>query len=227
MKKGFMIVIDGTDGSGKATQTELLTEHLRLNGHAVATFDFPNHSKPSGYFVDKYLAGDYGSLDEIGPYSASTFFAVDRFDLKQAINQALAEGKIVICDRWVTANLAHQGAKILDKGEREKYYQWNLDLEYAKMNLPQPDLNLILHVPCEIGQKLVDNKASRDYIAGAKRDLHEADLNHLRLAESVYLELVKILPNTKLIECAPDGEILSIEIIAEMVYEEVKNFLND
>jgi len=223
--KGKLIVIDGTDGSGKATQTKLLIQYLRDNGYQVVTFDFPHHNEASGYFVDKYLTGAYGNAQELGAYAPSVLFAVDRFDTKLAIEQALESGSIVVCDRWVTANLAHQGGKIADDKERADYYRWDLDLEYTKMKLPQPDLNLILHVPCAIGQELVDHKASRAYLDGAKRDIHEADIEHLRQAEKVYLELNDLLPNTVLIECAPSNVLLSIEEIAVLVSSEVDKFL--
>src|SRR5690606_22484531 len=111
--KGIFIVIEGTDGSGKGTQFKLVTDHLRAKGYNVATFDFPQYDLPSSYFVKKYLNGEYGSADEIGPYTSSLFYALDGYEAAPAIRQALEEGKIVLANRFTGSNMAHQGTKIL------------------------------------------------------------------------------------------------------------------
>ncbi|HDH07740.1 MAG TPA: thymidylate kinase, partial [Candidatus Moranbacteria bacterium] len=146
MKIGKFIVIDGTDGSGKATQTKLLVERLKNDGHDVEIADFPQYGKKSAGLIEKYLNGKYGSAEEVGPYRASIFYACDRYDASFKIRKAVEEGKIVISNRYVTANMGHQGGKIKDPEERKKYFNWLYNLEYETFSIPRPDLNIILHV---------------------------------------------------------------------------------
>lgn len=225
MPNGRFIVIDGTDGSGKATQTEILVQRLAEAGRSVFKISFPQYDKPSAGLISSYLNGDYGTAEEVGPYRASVFYACDRYDGSRAIKQALDEGKIVVADRYALSNMAHQGGKIGDPAERQKFFNWLDNLEFSIFQIPRPDLNLILHVASAISQQLVDNKDKRDYLKEGKRDIHEADLNHLRLAEAVYLDLSRTMPNTKLIECVVDGKIMTREDIAELVWEEIEKLL--
>lgn len=222
---GKLIVIDGTDGSGKSVQTERLVKRLKADNLSVAEFDFPQYSKASGGLIREYLTGKFGTAEEVGAYRASIFYACDRYDASKAIKQALTEGKLVITNRYVTSNLAHQGGKIVDESERKSYYDWCINLEYTIFEIPQPDLNLILHVPAAVAQALVDQKSQREYLVEKKRDIHEDDLNHLLAAEKVYLELAKSLPNTELIECAPNDKLLSIEEVSDLVYTRVKSLI--
>ena len=221
---GKFIVIDGTDGSGKATQAEILIKRLEQEGQSVFKTSFPQYGKKSAGLIEEYLNGAFGSAEEVGPYRASVFYACDRYDGSRAIKQALDEGKIVIADRYALSNMAHQGGKIDDASERQKFFAWLENLEFSIFQIPRPDLNLILHVAPEIGQRLVDNKDERVYLNDGKRDLHEADINHLKKAEKIYLELSR-LPETKLVECVENGEIMTREKIAELVWEEVKTLI--
>lgn len=214
MSTGKFIVIDGTDGSGKATQTRLLHERLQAKGFDVVVFDFPQYGKPSAGLVENYLAGIYGTAEEVGPYRASIFFACDRYDASFAIKRALEAGKTVLTDRYVIANMGHQGGKILDRYDRKEYFTWLENLEFVQFGIPKPDLNIILHVAPEIGQKLMA-------VRGNKQDIHETDLNHLKNAERAYLEVAKIMPNMTLIECVRDNDIMSREVIADLVWQEV------
>ena len=220
---GKFIVIDGTDGSGKGTQTRLLVEKLEYAGYNVELADFPQYGKKSAGMVEKYLNGAYGNAHEVGPYRASVFFAVDAsFQIKKWLN----EGKIVISNRYVTANMGHQGGKIKNSEERKKYLDWLYKLEYEIFNIPKPDLNIILHVDAAIAQKLIDQKEEREYLHGAKRDIHEADINHLRDAEQVYLEIAKTFPDFELIKCTKEGNILTREEINYMLWEKVAHLIN-
>lgn len=225
-KKGKFIVIDGTDGSGKATQMELLVKNLKKAGHQVKIFDFPQYGKKSASFVEKYLNGGYGSAQEVGPYRASIFFACDRYDASFKIKKYLKEGKVIISNRYVTANMGHQGGKIKDLRERKNYFKWLYDLEYRIFRIPKPDLNIILHVDAAVAQKLVDNKKKRNYIKGKKkRDLHENDLKHLQNAEKVYLEIARTFPNFSLIKCTENNNIMTQEKISKLVLKEVKKII--
>lgn len=225
-RQGKFIVIDGTDGSGKATQTDLLVKKIKKFGRAVKVFDFPQYGTKSAGLVEEYLNGKYGSAQEVGPYRASIFYACDRYNASFKIKKYLKEGKIVVSNRYVTANMGHQGGKITNPKERKKYFNWLYHLEYGIFGIPQPDLNIILHVDAAIAQKLVDNKSARSYIKGQKkRDLHEGDLKHLRDAERVYLEIAKSFPNFHLIECTKDQNIMTREKISELVWKDVKRVL--
>jgi len=216
--KGRFIVIDGTDGSGKATQTQLLVEELKMAGHQVEETDFPQYGSKSAGLVEEYLNGKYG---QVNPFAASVFYAVDRFDAGFKIRKWLKGGKIVVSNRYVTANAGHQGGKITDDAERVKFFKWLDNLEYNIFGIPKPDLNIILHMPAEMAQKLVDkkSKAVRAYVSGKKRDLHEKDLKHLKNAEKIYLEIAKLFPNTKLVECTSQGKLLSPQQVHNKVWD--------
>ena len=123
-RRGKFIVIDGTDGSGKATQTELLASKLRRSGLDVAIADFPQYNSKSAGLVEEYLSGKYGSPDEVGPYRASIFYAADRYDASFVIREWLKQGKIVISNRYVTANMGHQGGKISNPLEKKHFFDW-------------------------------------------------------------------------------------------------------
>lgn len=224
MKKGKFIVIDGTDGSGKATQTQLLIQKLEAEGYAVAMADFPRYGERSAALVEDYLNGHFGTAEEVGPYKASIFFACDRYAASFEIKQWLEEGKIVICNRYVSANMGHQAGKIKDISEVEMFLAWLEDLEYKKFAIPQPDATILLYMPVEIGQQLVDKKEHRDYVGGEKRDIHEDDVNHLTDAASAYLYVAKKY-DWPVIQCAPDNQLRTIEEIHKELYSVVKKII--
>lgn len=221
----MLIVIDGTDGSGKTTQTKLLAERFKNNGYQVETVDFPQYGKKSAGLVEEYLEGKYGTAEKVGPYRASIFYACDRYDARLKIKKWLEQEKIIISNRYVTANMGHQGAKIENEEERKKFFQWLYDLEYGMFGIPKPDLNIILHVEAEIAKKLTDARKREDW-NGKKKDIHEEDLAHLKKAEKTYLEIAGMFPNFALIECAKNGSIMSREEISDLIWEKVKNIIN-
>ena len=225
MQKGTFIVIDGTDGSGKGTQTKLLIDRLEQEGYPVATTDFPQYGKKSAGAVEEYLNGKYGTADEVGAYRASIFFAVDRYDASFVMRQWLAEGKIIISNRYVTANMAHQGCKIIDKKKREDYFRWLKHLEYEIFEIPQPDINIILHCPAEVSARLIEKKGHRDYIGGKGKDIHEADITHLKNAEQVFLQLADLMDNTEVIPCMMREELQTIEQIHERLWRHIQQYL--
>jgi dTMP kinase len=226
---GKFIVIEGTDGSGKTEQFNRLV--LRLpEGFTFKTIDFPQYEEQSSYFVREYLNGRYGALEDegVGPRRASLFYALDRFDASEKkMKQWLSSGATIIANRYVGSNMGHQGGKILDEKKRKEFFQWLYDLEYGILGVPRPDLNIILHMPAEIAQELVDRKAARGYIGGKKRDLHEGNIEHLRHAEKVYLQIAELFPDDfKVIECAPNGNLLSLEEIHAKVWDVAKKTLD-
>lgn len=225
MKKGKLIIIDGTDGSGKATQTKLLVARLKKEGYKIAMADFPQYGKKSAGLAEEYLNGKYGRPDKVGPYRASIFYACDRYDGGFKIKKWLNEGKIVISNRYVASNLGHQGGKIKNPTERKKYFQWLYNLEYNIFKIPKPDLNIILHVDAAVAQRMVDKKKKRNYLKGKKRDAHEKDLKHLKNAEKIFIEIAKSFPKFLLIECIDKGNIMSREKINSLIWEKIKKII--
>lgn len=218
-EKGKFFVIEGTDGSGKTVQFRQLVKRLKSGRKTVATFDFPQYEKQSSYFVREYLNGQYGTWKEVGPYKASLFYALDRFDVAPRLREWQNAGKIVIANRYVASNMGHQGSKIQDYKKRKAFFRWLHELEYGILGIPRPDLTIVLHVPAAIAQALVDKKGKREYIHGAKRDIHEADLTHLRQAERTYLEMARMFPREyRLVECVEEGKLLSVSDIHARIW---------
>ncbi len=224
MNRGRFIVIEGTDGSGKATQTKFLAKQLEKLGIPFELADFPQYGKPSAHFAEKYLRGEYGTASEVGPYRGSIFYAVDRYDKSFDIRRALAEGKTVISNRYVSANMGHQAGKIKNKKEREKFLKWLENLEYNIFSIPKPDLTILLFVPPEMGQKFVDQKGERAYTQGKKRDIHEADLKHLQEASQAYLEVAKRNKWT-VVDYRTKDRLLSLEEVHRIIWKRVCSVL--
>jgi len=225
---GKFIVIDGTDGSGKKTQLDLIVNQLLKEGYKVKTADFPQYGNWSAQFVERYLRGEFGTLDQIGAKKASLFYALDRYAASFQIREWLNHGTHVISNRYTSSNKGHQLGKILGQKERSNFLDWINDLEYNILGIPKPDLTLLLHMAPEIGQKLVDKKAAREYTKGKKRDLHEEDINHLKNAESAYLFCLEkdTVENWKRIVCFEEENPKSIEEIQKEVYKIVKGLID-
>jgi dTMP kinase len=225
---GVFVVIDGTDGSGKGTQTARLRDRLVAEGRDVVLVDFPRYGEPAAHFVERYLRGEYGALADVDAYRASILYAVDRFDAAGGIRDALARGAVVVSNRYVSANKGHQMAKIADPAERARFLGWLNELEYGILGIPKPDLSLLLHVPADVGFALVARKDERAYLRGGRRDIHEEDREHLRAAEAAYLELLELdtAERWRRVECVRDGRLLSIEEVAVLVWDEVRILLD-
>ncbi len=224
-RNGLFLVIEGTDGSGKGTQFDILKKQLENGGYDIAFFDFPRYNEPSSFFVREYLNGKYGTVDEVGPYTASLFYALDRYETAQEIQAALDEGKIVLANRFTGSNMAHQGTKFSNTEERRGYFIWIDNLEFQMLGIPRPDISIVLRVPAETAQKLVDNKESRTY-TDKKRDIHEADLDHLRRSVEVYDDLCELFPKDfTRIDCVRGGELLDIDTIHKLIKEKITPML--
>lgn len=223
--RGVFIVVEGTDGSGKGTQFKKLADRLAEEGHDVATFDFPQYELPSSFFVREYLNGKYGSSEDVGPYTASLFYALDRFQAAPKIREALAQGKVVLANRYVGSNMAHQGTKFQHVEERRGYFIWLDNLEFEMLRIPRPDVSFVLRVPAEIAQSLVDKKEKRSY-TDRKRDIHEADLAHLRKSTEVYDDMCKLFPKDfARIDATRDDALLSIEQVHTILWQKVEPLL--
>lgn len=225
MQRGLFLVIEGTDGSGKGTQFKLLVDKLVSEGYDVATFDFPQYDQPSSYFVREYLNGKYGTAEEVGPYTGSLFYALDRYQAAPAIREALEAGKVVLCNRFTGSNMAHQGTKFDHSEERRGYFIWLDNLEFQMLRIPRPDKSFVLRVPAEIAQELVDQKEKRSY-TDKKRDIHEADINHLKRAVDVYDDLCDLFPKDfQRLDCVRGGKLMPIDAVQDMVWKTIEPLL--
>lgn len=195
MEKGTFIVIEGSDGSGKSTQFSLLKAYFEKLGKKVKTYKFPQYDRPSSHFVTSYLNGHYGDANSIGAHTPSLFYALDRFAAAKEIRNDLEEGNIVLCDRYVGSNMAHQGQKIEDREERKAYFSWVHNLEFEMLGIPKPDANIVLIMPADIASRLMEKREKRTYTT-MQKDIHEADINHLKRAVATYEELCQLFPDT-------------------------------
>ncbi|MBU0471810.1 MAG: thymidylate kinase [Nanoarchaeota archaeon] len=222
--KGKFIVIDGTDGSGKATQTSKLVEHLKKEGLQVRVADFPQYGLKSAGMVEDYLNGKFGTADEVTPKQASIFYAIDRYAAAKKIKKWISEGKIVIANRYTSSNMGHQTCKLKSKQEMNEFLEWLEELEFNIFKIPKPDMTLILYIPPSKNQELVDQKGHRKYLNGEKRDIHEADLNHLRNASEAYKYCAKKY-NWPIIDCTKNEKLMSIEEVHELVWNKIKEII--
>jgi len=217
---GYFVVLEGTDGSGKGTQFRLLARALRKKKIRVKTVDFPQYGKPSAYFAERYLNGDYGNWSGSHERLASLFYAVDRFEAGFMIAKWLREGYVVLANRYVASNMAHQGAKILDEKKRKEFIRWVAQLEYGTLGIPKPHLNILLRVPSHVAYALIDKKSSRGYLRGKRRDIHEANRAHLARAAETYRVIVKMFPREfRVVECAPRSILQSVPDIHREVLQ--------
>ncbi len=224
--KGKLIVIEGTDCSGKETQSNILIEKLQKEGKKIVKFSFPMYDSPTGKIVGgPYLGKSYicdGWFSEgaasVAPKIAALYYAADRLYNIEKINKALEENDYVLLDRYTTSNMGHQASKVTSEEEKVEIINWLEKLEYELLNLPRPDITIFLHMPYEAAKPLREKRKE-------KLDQHESDENHLKNAEKTYLLLADKYNYSK-IECANDDVARSIEDIAIDVYNTVKDQIN-
>src|SRR6202171_998135 len=174
---GKLIAVEGIDGSGKRTQVDLLTLNLKARGHSVYSTGFPQYDSWFGKMVGQFLNGDLGPLESVDPHFTTLLYAGDRFEAKPRLEAALNQGKIVLVDRYIGSNLAHQTARVHAAGP-PAFVSWIKHLEYNIYNLPRETNVLYLRVPPREAQQLVSRKSARSYTT-VKQDLLEASLSHL------------------------------------------------
>jgi len=220
---GKFFVIEGTDASGKKTQADLLIKHLVDAGYDVALFDFPRYQDESSYFVREYLSGNYGNADQVGPYKASVFYALDRFAASSKIKEALYEGKIVISNRYTGSNMAHQGTKFTNKEERRGFFIWNDSLEFQMLQIPRPTANIVLRVDPQTIQQLLELRSKTD---NRKKDILEADPKHIEESVTVYDDLTTLFPKDYIrIDCVRNNTLLKREQIHDLVWAQIEPLL--
>lgn len=220
---GKLIVIEGTDCSGKETQSNLLLERLEKENKKIKKLSYPMYDTPTGKIVGgSYLGKKYISeglfkegASNVDPKVAALYFAADRKYNINKISDLLNEGYDVLIDRYVESNMGHQGGKILDANERKKMYKWLEKLEYDMLELPKPDITIFLYMPYEYALELKKNR-------NEEPDQHEANKEHLMNAEKAFLELAELY-NFKTINCVQNKKIKS----KEQIHEEIYNLLNN
>lgn len=232
MKKGKLIVIDGTDGSGKATQTDLLVKHLKKDGQKVKVIDFPEYyTNFFGAFIGHCLSEQYYNFVKVHPKIASVLYAADRFESKDKIKRWLAEGNIVIANRYASANQIHQGGKIANTKKRESFLKWLAEMEYKVFKIPKPDTVFYLSVPIPIVLKLIrerNKKNHRNYLGkkkAKKTDVHEKDVKFLENSRKSALWLAKTQKGWIKIDCVENGVLESRQTIHQKIYEEIKKII--
>ena len=221
---GKLIVIEGTDGSGKSTQFRLLTQRLEAESKAFQKLVFPQYSEPSSALIRMYLGGEFGSNpSDVNAYAASVFYAVDRYaSYKKVWQQWYEDGGLIVSDRYTTSNAVHQASK--EPLERqEEFLKWLYDLEYNRMGLPKPDLVIYLDVPTDFTEKMMRR---REQDTNTQADIHEQDLNYLSTCRRTGKAAAEYYGWT-VIHCVKDGAMRSIEDIHEEIYRHVAACLED
>ncbi len=225
MRRGRFIAIEGTDGSGKATQAAFLARALRKQGKRVRVIAFPQHGAPSAAPVDAFLTGAYGTSKEFGIYRAAVLYAVDRAAAKKKISDWLGQGDIVIADRYIASNWAFGGAQLVTAVGRTKYWTWDAHFEFDFFGIPKPDVTIVLAVDPKVAQKLILKKKERAYLKGKKRDQYERDLSLQHRVLAAYRELPRFDRTIRIVECVEHDVILQktevhrrvMEVIAKTV----------
>jgi dTMP kinase len=218
-KKGKIIVIEGSDGVGKTTQTKLLIEKLKKENKKVKTIKFPQYKENYlGRYIRECLDGKHGDFSKIDPEIGSVLYALDRFESKEKIEKWIKEGNIVIADRYVSANQIHQGGKIENKKKRKEFLDWLSKIEYDLLGLPKPDLVIYLHAPFEVSKKLLKNR-------GEKLDIVESDNQYLKRSIASAENLSERNKNWFRINCTPNGNLLSKEEIHKKIWEKIKKMI--
>ena len=222
--KGHLIIIEGGDGSGKATQTELLRRRLADDGQSVKAVSYPDYDSESSALVKMYLRGDFGTdADTINPYAASAFYAVDRiasYELKW--KRFFEAGGIVLADRYTTSNMLYQMIKIPGKADQDAYLDWLWDFEFKKLGLPEPDAVILLDVPLEVTERLMSERTGKT--GGTTGDIHEKDREFLRKCHAAYVGLAAKYGWYK-VDCTREGVLRSPLAIHEDVYALVKGLI--
>ncbi len=221
-KRRKFFIIEGQDGTGKATQVEKLVRKFLALNRWVKKISFPRYGYGSAKFVELYLKGEFGPPQDMDPRISSSFYTYDRFMAASVINDWLTTDT-VIADRYTASNMAHQGGKIKDPQKRREFFHWLIDLEFNELKIPRPDLTLILSVPPEIS---FDAAKKRAIAEGRSQDGHEINFEHIESAAIVYKELTEIYPEEYiLINCVENGLWLSPDIIHIKIWETIMPLL--
>ena len=215
--QGKLIIIEAGDGCGKATQAKALYDHLIKAGKKVHKVEFPDYESESSALIKMYLNGKFGEhAEDVNPYAASTFYAVDRYaSYKTKWKKWYDEGDIIIADRYTTSNMVHQAVKIEDKAERIAYLEWLWDLEFVKMGLPVPDVVIFLEMSPTFSEKLINATADLTQI---EKDIHEKDQAYLKKCYAAYCQLADKY-GWHTIHCVENLSLKNKEVIHKEIYQ--------
>ncbi len=221
---GKLIVIEGTDGSGKSTQFKKLTERLRLEGQEFKTLVFPQYSEPSSALIRMYLGGEFGTHpSDVNAYAASAFYAVDRFaSYKKDWGKWYNGGGLIVSDRYTTSNAVHQTSKEAPEN-RAAFLKWLYEFEYDKLGMPKPDLTIYLDVPTAFTEQLMRHREAE---TNTTADIHEKDLGYLATCREMGRTAAEYY-GWNVIQCVRDGKMRSIEDIHEEIYSLVSGCLEE
>ena len=221
---GKLIVIEGTDGSGKSTQFKKLTERLTAEGQPFQKLVFPQYAEPSSALIRMYLGGEFGTKPaDVNAYAASVFYAVDRYaSYKKVWENWYKNGGLIVSDRYTTSNAVHQTSKEPEEKQPE-FLKWLYELEYDKMGLPRPDLVVYLDVPTDFTEKMMRR---READTNTHADIHEQDMAYLATCRRTGKAAAEYY-GWKVVHCVQDGEMRSIEDIHEEIYRHVAACLED
>ena len=221
---GKLIVLEGTDGSGKSTQFRLMAQRLEQENRAFRKLVFPRYDKESSALIRMYLAGEFGSKpSDVNAYAASAFFSVDRYaSYKQDWGQWYEDGGLILSDRYTTSNAVHQASKEAPE-DRKRFLEWLYHFEYDCLGLPRPDLTIYLDVPTAFTEKLM---RGREAATGTHADIHEKDLAYLATCRETGRAAAEFYGWT-VIHCVKDGAMRAIEDIHEEIYRHVISCLED
>ncbi len=212
---GKLIVIEGTDGSGKSTQFRLLSQRMAQENIDFKHIVFPRYDQESSALIRMYLGGSFGTHPtDVNAYAASSFYAVDRYaSYKMDWGQYYQEGGVVLSDRYTTSNAVHQASKVPESGQ-EEFLKWLQDFEYTKLGLPRPDLTIYLDVPTDFTERLLRH---REQDTQTKADIHEQDTCYLCTCRKTGRLAAKYCGWT-VVQCVKDGAMRSIQDIHEEIY---------
>ena len=221
---GKLIVIEGTDGSGKSTQFRLLTQRLENEHIAFQKIVFPQYAEPSSALIRMYLGGEFGTKpSDVNAYAASSFYAVDRYaSYKKVWGQWYEQGGLVVCDRYTTSNAVHQASKE-PEGKRKDFLKWLYEFEYDHLGLPCPDLTLYLDVPTDFTEQLLRHREQDTHTTA---DIHERDIAYLAACRRSGRAAAEYYGWT-IVSCVKNGKMRSIEDIHQEIYRHVQTKLED
>jgi dTMP kinase len=214
----MLIDIEGIDGSGKGTQARRLCDRFQSSGTSAAVVSFPRYDATLfGRAVGEFLNGKFGSLTEVHPFLVSLLFAGDRCESKPFLLETITRHQVVILDRYVPSNVAHQAAK-LDGPARTALTRQILDIEFGIFGIPRPDLVILLDLPVAIAQQLIAKKGARNY-TDQKADIQEADAGYLGRVRDVYHELARTEPDWHTVSCCNGARLLAVEEIESQIWQ--------
>ncbi|MBR3775892.1 MAG: dTMP kinase [Alistipes sp.] len=225
----MFIVLEGVDGSGKSTQIANLQRLFAEQGIPTEYLHFPRFDAPYfGDLIARFLRGELGSVEQVDPYVVAMLYAGDRRDAAEMIRGWIAEGRVVICDRYVYSNIGYQCAKVAEKEERERLREWILSLEYDYFKIPRPDVSLFLDVPFAFTErKLLQEQREGDdraYLHG-KKDIHEQSMDLQRQVRQVYIDAAQYDEAMHVVDCSHDGEMASPEEIFGRIKAVVEKYI--